>query len=183
MQLTLLLAGYATTTDTYEREVADDAPPAKKRKQAPHSPDVWVNKLSDSLKDTGFQGLDVFQDVQQLPKAEDRLEKCCEMLKKFYRQVGNCRKRCLQTVYFYGCWLIFAQRKVQNGKGGSFNKWMDCNTDIKHSQGRAFMKFYRTFERYPKVVHSTLPFKWFCRKMQAIVDHFESHPNVGDQWK
>ena len=146
-----------------------------------------MNVILETLQDSrlGMDNLDLddYQNIPIAPGKDDDLEKCRDVLKTCDKFALSCKKYSLRVVFMFGCWLVFAQTLLQNQRRTSFNKWMDENTRVKHSQGRTFMLFFRTFKHYPKIVESNLSFTWFKGKMRLIADYLDTHPDQGALWQ
>ena len=177
------LLKFEADTTTHDAQV--EPPPAKKRKG---SKDINVDAIIEELSNS------VTQDRRTRPtksgdfsckpcSKKENIEECKKALAAADKYILDVTKRTLYVVFVYGSYLLYLQTLLQNTSGGSFNGWMDKNTKMRHSQGRAYMKFYRTFHNYPKVTRSTLPFNWFKGNMEIIREYFEAHPDVATKWR
>ena len=161
-------------------ELSTFTPSTKVKRRRCVSIEETVDELSNSVKNEHLDAT-----VPTLPQSDDDLQKCIVAIENCDKSVFRSKQDYLLIAFTYGAWLIFTQTKLQNQAQGSlnFNRWMDENTAVKHSQGRVYMTFYRTFQEYPKIVQSTLSFRWFSSDLKTLVEYFTSHPNVGKMRK
>ena len=116
-------------------------------------------------------------------------------LEEYGMKIKEC-DRCFQTLenyhlknaFVYGKWIEKAFRKFQEDKRNNvisitnFDDWVDRKCFVRKTRARQLMIFYRRFNRYIKVLQCKLPFIWFVRNGNAVLNYFKDHEEEANQW-
>lgn len=166
----------------------EESPESKRKKRSAVELECDGAELVYQMKENYIRGEIVHCDV---PPVLSEGEVSLTEYEKYIKQCDDCFKTVdnyvVQNAFAYGAWLSKAFDKFQEEKrmgrvSGNFDSWVNSRCKVSSRRARQLRKFYKLFSPYKKVLTCKLPFLWFVKHADTIVNYFKIHRKVALAW-